>query len=315
VTDKARVGLARTVWRYALRQKAAFVRWRESRYRAWSNSLILSTPPAPVDPQSETEIHSLTCEKDYADLLWCLKSLRFHSGRGFNVVVHDDGSLSPRANGHLREHLPGLTIVSKPEADERMRDLIRPYDACRQFRDRLPLARRLFDFPVFATRNQFMILDSDILFFANPAEMFDLMDRHRPFFMADYQDGYVYPRAEIAKRYGVDVMPAFNTGISYFAKEMFDNGFIETFCRDLEAAGFQSHPWAEQSLFAMLLSRHPGGADRLPAAYAISRRNINDRSVCGHFVNDGSRGLFYTYGIPRLLREGFLERGKRGVGT
>ena len=184
-----RVGLARTAWRYALRKKADFDRWQIARHRAMSHSVILKTPPAPVDPRSEIEVHSLTCEKDYPDLLWCLKTFRFLSNRSFNVVIHDDGSLSPLATDRLHRHLPGATIVSKQQADARMKDAMRPYKSCRAFRDRLPLARRVFDVPAFATREHFMILDSDILFFACPNDMLNRIDRNRLFFMSDYQDG------------------------------------------------------------------------------------------------------------------------------
>lgn len=306
--DNGRVGLARTVWRFALRKRAEFERWRVQRCRAQSHRMILNTPPLPIHPQAEIEIHSLTCENDYPDLLWCLKTFQFFAGRDINVVIHDDGSLSPQALRHLQQHLPGATVVSRQQADERIQGIISPYQACQAFRDRLPLARRLFDFPVFATRSHFLILDSDILFFASPQEMLQRIKQKQPFFMSDYQDGYVYPREVIAARYGVDVMPAFNTGISYLAKHMFDYDFIERYCGDLEQAGFQFHPWAEQTLFAMLFSRHSAGADRLPPSYGISRKGLNKQSVSHHFVNDGSRGLFYTQGIWQLVRDGFLAR-------
>jgi hypothetical protein len=311
--DNARVGLARTVWRYALRKKADLHRWQVKRHRAVSHAVILDTPPATVDPQSKIEIHSLTCETDYPDLLWCLKTFHFFSGRSFNVVIHDDGSLSHQAIEHLHKHLPGATIISKQQADARMREVIKPYDSCRAFRDRLPLARRLFDVPAFATRENFMILDSDILFFASPNDMLERMDHNRLFFMSDYQDGYVYPRADILARYGVEVMPAFNTGISYLSRDMFNYEFMEKYCGDLEQAGLQSHPWAEQTLFAILLSRRQGEADRLPDNYAISRKRISRETVSHHFVNDGSRGMFYTQGIRRLRKMGFVARYTKSI--
>lgn len=124
--------------------------------------------------------------------------------------------------------------------------------------------------------------------------------------MSDYQDGYVYSRAEIASRYGVDVLTRFNTGISCFRKDVFDWEFIERYCADIEAAGLQAHPWAEQALFAILLSRHRERVDRLPSEYAISQTPIGPSTVSHHYVNDGSRGMFYTHGIPYLRRTTFL---------
>lgn len=300
-----RVGLARTVWRRYLRIRAGVWAWWAERCRAKSRSLILQTAPVGVDPQADIEIHSLTCERDYTDLLWCLKTFFRFSGRRCNVVLHDDGSLSAEAHGHLRRHLPGVTIIAKSQADERMRDVMAPYPASRAFRDRLPLARRLFDVPVFATRERFMILDSDVLFFAKPEEMLESIDRGRLCFMSDYQDGYVYPRAEIATRYGVDIVSAFNTGICVLAKDIFDADFIENYCRGLGPAGLERHPWAEQTLFGLLLSRHQERADRLSGRHRISRTPLDARTISHHFVNDGSRALLYTRGIPYLRKHGF----------
>jgi hypothetical protein len=229
------------------------------------------------------------------------------------LVIHDDGSLTAGALGHLRQHLLGVTIVCKPEADERIARALAARPASRAFRERLPLARRIFDFPVFAKRTHYLVLDSDVLYFAYPDEMLNLMDRHRPFFMSDYQDGYIYSREEIAARYGVDVVPAFNTGVSFFAKDMHQPDLIERYCRDAEQHGVLSHPWAEQTLFAILFSEKKWGAERLSKRYRISRDPIDAGTVCHHFVNDGSRGSFYTEGIRFLKRAGFIRDYARSV--
>lgn len=307
-------GLPERLRRFLLLSKRAVkVAWA-ARQRAKACAAILETPPAPVDPQSRLEIHALTCERDYTDLLWCLKSLFLYSGRSFNVVVHDDGSLGAQALAHLHRHLQGATIVSRGEADQRMRPVLAGRDACREFRDHCPLARRLFDFPAFASHEHFLTLDSDVLFFAKPEAMLQLMDHGRPFFMSDYQDSYVFPRADVLDRYGVDLVPAFNTGIAYLAKAMFDHGFIETYCRDLGRAGLLAHPWSEQTLFAILVSRRPDGVARLPAGYAISRSRIGPETISQHFVNDGSRDFLHITGIPRLRRAGFIAEYTKRFG-
>lgn len=300
--------------RFLVWQKRALkVAWA-THQRAKARAAILQTPPAPVDPLASLEIHALTCARDYPDLLWCLKSLIFYSGRSFHVVVHDDGSLDAQSLAQLQWHLPGATIVTRDQADERMRPVLAGRDACRAFRDHCPLARRLFDFPIFASHEHFLTLDSDVLFFASPDEMLRLMDRGRPFFMADYQDSYVFPRADVRERYGVDLVPAFNTGIAFLAQSMVDHALIETYCRDLNNAGLLSHPWSEQTLFAILFSRHEVGAERLPETYGISRRRIGPETVCHHFVNDGSREFLHITGIPRLRRARFITAYTRRFG-
>jgi hypothetical protein len=303
-----RVDPARRVWRYILARLANHRAKHEQRCRKRADALILETPPTPVDPAAEIEIHSLTCEKDYLDLLWCIKTFHYFSARPCNIVIHDDGSLSPKALDQLYRHLPGTTIISRTQADERMRDVLRRHPACQAFRERLPLARRVFDFPTFACRDRFLILDSDVLFFRRPDAMLHAIDCRRLFFMSDYQDGYISTRPKLASRYGVDIMPRFNTGISCLGKEVFDLDFIEQYSKDVESAGLRSHPWAEQTLFALLLSRHGDGVERLPDVYAISRTSISATTVSHHYVNDGSRAMFYTQGVPHLRRTTFIPR-------
>jgi hypothetical protein len=298
-----KIGPARAIWRFALRQKA---RWREARVarcRASSDQAILKTREITIDPQSSIEIHCLTCERDYLDLLWCLKSLRYFAGRPFDLVIHDDGSLSEMAIASLHTHLRGVHIVSKEAADALVAARMALTPASKAFREKL----RLFDFPVIAKREQFMILDSDVLFFSAPNEMLGLMDRGIPFFMSDYQDGYVHAREVLASRYNVELMPAFNTGVSYFSKVMDDRDFIERYCSDAERNGLLSHPWTEQTLFALLFARQAGLAKRLSPQHSISRTPIDEQTVCHHFVNDGSRGDFYVRGIRRLRRIGFVR--------
>lgn len=309
-----RVDPARRVWRFLLRQKKAVKTAWAAHQRARSREMILKTPPAPVDPHAAIEIHSLTCERDYTDLLWCLKTLALYSGRSFNLVLHDDGSLGARSIEHLRGHLPGATIVSRQQADERVQAAMAGHAACRSFRDRLPLAKKLFDFPAFATRERYLMLDSDVLFFRTPDEMLRLLDDDEPFYMADFQDGYVFTRDEISTRYGVDVLPVVNTGVSCMARDMCDYDFLDRCCRDLDEAGLLSHGWAEQTLIAILFSKQGRRVRRLSSSYGISSQPIDSETACHHFVNDGSRDLFYTRGIRRLRRRGFFRDYTRRFG-
>src|SRR5947208_8004212 len=58
---------------------------------------IMDTPAIVCNGSALVEIHALTCERDYIDLIWCLKTFRYYSGLSFHLVIHDDGSLSSQA--------------------------------------------------------------------------------------------------------------------------------------------------------------------------------------------------------------------------
>jgi hypothetical protein len=280
------------------------VRWK----KAQSRKKILQTPSATLDQHSNIEIHALTCENDYTDLLWTLKTFIHFTDRQCYVVIHDDGSLSNEATRNITKHLPGVSVIAKAQADKTMSARLQDYKACQRFRATNPLALKIFDFPAFAKNDHFLVLDSDVLFFKRPEEILTSIKRNRLFFMSDYQDSYIVSRDEIRKRYCRQIPHAFNTGISFLSKSLEDLSFIEKYCEDLEKENLLQHSWSEQTLWALLLSRLPDVADRLPETYSISSQPIDSKTISHHFVNDGSRGFFYTRGIEHLQQTGFPQQ-------
>lgn len=310
---KIQVRPARRARREFLRWKALARESRIARAQLRAQTAILRTPPAKLDRHARHEVRSLACQRDHIDLLWALKTLIHYSKRTFDVVVHDDGSLTSEAIDILQRHLSGVRIVSSSAAADRVADLMPGNPACRAFREACSLIRRLFDSPAFATRADFLIFDSDVLFFCKPVEMLACMDGRQPFFMSDFQDAYVLSRYEVKKKYGLTLLPDFNAGISYPSKNMLVYGLMGEYCSGPLERGLLSRPWSEQMLFAMLFSRNEREVRRLSAGYSISQAPIGKNTVSHHFVNDGSRGDLYARGIPHLRRAKFLLDYSRAV--
>jgi hypothetical protein len=71
------------------------VRWR-----------VLKTPPVHRLTDGSCEIHVLTCERDWLDLIWCLKSFFSVCEFRFRLCIHDDGSVRPEEPSALGSHFP-----------------------------------------------------------------------------------------------------------------------------------------------------------------------------------------------------------------
>jgi hypothetical protein len=90
-------------------------------YKRLYRRRILSTRAVECDPNAPCEVYALTCERDYLDLIWCLKTFSHYSRLVFHLVIHDDGSLTEGALDRLAGHFRYARIIRGADADEEMR--------------------------------------------------------------------------------------------------------------------------------------------------------------------------------------------------
>ena len=133
------------------------VRWR-----------ILNTPPIAETSDCRCEIHVLTSQHDWLNLIWALKSFYAASGRCYALCIHEDGTLDGFALSSLRRHFPTARIIRRQEADQRLAYELRGFPRSLQFRDANLLAPKLFDFIAFLQSDRMVLFDSDLLFSTEP---------------------------------------------------------------------------------------------------------------------------------------------------
>jgi hypothetical protein len=277
---------------------------------------IYDSRPIPCGDTRGYEVHILTCERDRTMAFWALKSFYYHLDERPPLVVHDDGSLTQESFRLFHDHFPGCTVVraDRAEEDSRLRESLKSLPLCElwRFRCDFQLAKKLFDFPCFATEPFIVGIDSDILFFRKPLEVLECASASVPFMASDYQEAYEFDAA-LLQRAGQDfaLVPRLNTGLFGLRGEAFDFTLVET----LLEAWVEASParrfefwkgWLEQTMLACLFSRSGGGRVLDLSRYQISSMLISDQTVSQHFVNDGSRSAFCHWGLRRLDEAGFL---------
>lgn len=283
---------------------------------------ILDAQPIP-SINGALEVHMLLNHARIYEGLWSLYSFSYFYGQPCCIVVHDDGTLSGADTVALRTLFPGCQVISRRLADSIvMTSFEREGLArCARLRDTLIFALKLFDPFFFAQSHWLIMLDSDVLFFAQPVELFTdgcdaAQDVAQTSNLYSYDNGYRYCLApkELAALAGRECIERFNPGVVRIRNGSLDFRRIE---RYLQHPGFwkesgQGNYYAELTLWALELTL--AGANALPDTYAICpNASYHPNAVSGHYCGGGYwASLFYTRGLSKLART-FLRRGRIGV--
>ncbi len=135
---------------------------------------VLATPPIECNPEAAVEYISLICHRDVNIYILATKSfLRFFGDVA--VVVHSDGTLTEKDIEVLQHHIPGLRVISRREADDRVSAEVGS-SLLKDARRNDVSFIKLIDVNLFSRKRR-IVADSDILFLRRPAEVIDWIER------------------------------------------------------------------------------------------------------------------------------------------
>lgn len=270
----------------------------------------MSVPPIRCGENDDLEVHILTSRSDFLDAVWCLKTFFFFSSQKAQLTIHDDGTLSDGQKHTLKHHFQGARILSRPEADTAMRKALkgRPFSTRYRFDNFVFHSIKLFDTLLLSRSKSVLLLDSDVLFFALPAQLDNCLAKKTGAFMSDYRNSYSIPAEEIRSLFSTGVPEHFNSGLLYIPDKVlfFEDELVERFLSIAFEKGLPHKYWLEQTAFALLCGKSTAPFERLNPEYGISSSPMDKNRVCHHYVTDGSRKAFYSMGLKRLREEGFI---------
>src|SRR5262245_35576694 len=275
-------------------------------YRDVVRPRILSTPPIEDTIDERCEIHVLTSKEDWLNLVWTLKSFYVASGRRYALCIHEDGSLVEAELAALGKHFPAARIIQRAEADAKLAELLRGFPRSLAFRNTNLLAPKVFDFVAYLESDRMGLLDSDLLFFAEPTIYLQRVEDpayRRNTFNADCADAYTVEPDAVREHFGHQLLPRVNSGFGLVHRDSIRWEWLEEF---LALPGIlDGHFWRiEQTLFALCSSRY--GVELLPDEYTLLLAPAVGMPAFRHY-NGVIRHLMYSEGIARLVSEGFLE--------
>lgn len=300
----------RNRWHHFLRIKKEGLYTAYQRRRLWPK--ILATPPIYTDPITdgcELCIHLMCYRGDYLAAIWALKSFYHQSGKTYPLTIHIQGSSTELLESRLLQHFPRARFISQGEADGMVESDLRRRGLYRlaEMRRAIPTVQKLTDFLTMTSARRVMILDADVLFFDNPAELAELNGAQREEFLVqrDFMNAYTISLERGKSDFGINLQPAINVGIIRLTPGVIDLEKCNEYLAHPEFAQLEGH--TEQTLWALEASRK-GLVSYLPASYYISAggRVECDRLRARHY-SGLSRGMFTREGVPYLIHSGFLE--------
>jgi hypothetical protein len=273
-------------------------------YRDKIRPKILQTRPCTGLVDDSAEVHVLTSEQDWLNLLWTLKSFYNVSDKPYKLVIHEDGSLGEEEKGHMIRLFPDAAIISRKESDSKVLPSLEASPRALDFRSTNALSLKLFDFPFFLNSERMILLDSDILFYSRPQVLLDRIAD--PAYMKntvnrDVSGALNVEGTEVEMKFGFSLIERFNSGLGLIHQNSLNVDWIEEF---LGLKGILSHFWRiEQTLIALCSCRY--GAELLPPEYDVYLTNGIGNRPSRHYVG-AVRHLMYAEGMKRLYKEGSI---------
>lgn len=252
------------------------------KYREW----LQQTPPIPVvESAPNAEVHQLLGHRHVGMGLWSLKSLVKSAAAGLGVVVHDDGSLTSEDVSLMRQHLPGIRIITRTDADERMRAALAKYPACTSFRfGDVPVTNHrgqsynmfimsliLFDINLLTDCDKIIILDADVLFFRRPDIIADwALDRDdtRTLYSVEAYRPQRQPDGKLT--FGPKAARTLNSGLLCLTKsKIYNLDHIEDWVASNPDLMYTS-PVFEQLCYSYLIKRRDDTVELDPSKYGFN---------------------------------------------
>jgi len=272
--------------------------FRTAWYRDVVRARILKTSPVTADDISVCEIHVLTSEADYLNLVWALKSFYYASGRKYGLCVHDDGTLTDEIRETLAHHFPAARVLNRQGSEVAVLQELEEFPRCKEFRLSNHLAPKVFDFRHHLQADRMFLLDSDVLFFKEPAELLRRIEDpgyRKNSVNADIASAYTVKPTDVKERCHVDLIPRFNSGLGVIHRDSLQLDWVEEF---LGLPDILGHFWRiEQTLFALCSSRY--GVELLPPEYDVFLGGQVKNRPSRHYVGS-IRHEMYSEGIYLL---------------
>jgi hypothetical protein len=148
-----------------------------------------------------------------------------------------------------------------------------------------------------------LLLDSDILFFASPKALLDLIDDRKLKMNSlnkDWGQGYTVNPETLRPLLDFEFPPFINSGLGLIHRGSIHFDWVEEF---LALPGILSHPHQiEQTLIALCSARF--GFVMLPSEYDVRLESPPPGAPSRHYTGP-IRHLMYSEGIRRLKKAGF----------
>lgn len=264
--------------------------------------LLRAARHRPSRPEAAVSVHMLVSSQTWRMGIMSAYAFEFFTGKRWEFVIHEDGSIDAATQQLIRESFPGCRVVSRAEADQVVTERLKAHPACLRSRSAHNLFLKFFDSPAFAPHERFVILDSDLLFYRHAPEIVRWLESgaNECWFNQDLKEGYSSPGTGIEEVLGFKLWDRVNSGLCLLTKDAFSLDLSETFLEKCAPMAIKPN-LLEQTLFAVNASRFNQGG-MLSQQYEISERQFRrPDAICRHYLSTNKWTMLYLEGPPSLV--------------
>ena len=230
-------------------------------------------------------LRTLLCHKDVGLAIHCLNSALQLSSDPVQLVIHEDGSLTAEDREQLISSIPGVRILDRQVADERMAECLAAFPHARAFREGSVWGLKLLDV-VLLEPGLCFYLDSDIRFFRPFRGLFvDATTRGRCVFLRDtVWHAYSIRPWHLLDQRGLRVASGINTGLTLCDPHVFDLGFVNWFLSHLDWRVIPA--WTEPTCWAAIALRASGHyVDPEQVTNLYPSAKVTELTLGAHFLS------------------------------
>lgn len=260
------------------------------------------------------------CARDWLNALWTLRSFRHFVGQPFQLLLICDATVTPEIQAKLRHRLSGADVIQAGHpalsVDQAFKE---KYPSLYRLRldGRHALLPKIMDTSVLRKRDVVLSIDPDVLFFAPPTEYLEETNTDRGYFGrfnlprqdANPIGAFSLNPDEVREKLGIELPRRFNAGLASLNYPAARWDEVERVFAAVSPD--PSRAFLTEQTVVWLLANAGGWKPLPPKKYTIEPVDSLTGVTTRHYYGK-TRDLFYTEGIPELLRRGVLKGSANG---
>ncbi len=234
---------------------------------------------------ARVKVRTLLCHRDVPLATHCLRTIVDCSRDPVEIVVHEDGSLTPDDEIALSAALPGVRVLWRSEADAVMAERLARHPHARAFRAGSVWGLKMLDV-VLAESGDCYYVDGDIRFFRPFEGLFcrEAIAGRSVFLCDTVWVAYSVRPWHLMDRRRLHVVEGINTGLTLIDRLVYDLDFVDWF---LAQSDWRVIPaWTEPTCWAALAVRSNGHAiNPRQMTNLYPRARVTPATIGAHFLS------------------------------
>ncbi|MEN9389984.1 MAG: hypothetical protein RLZZ283_84, partial [Candidatus Parcubacteria bacterium] len=187
--------------------------------------------------RDDLSVHMLFGTRDFLLALWSLASWYSASSVHGRLFLHSDGTLTAKDKAILRRLFPSHTCIDARDVVQSHGDFFKAHPTLLQFRTEYKKfqAKKLLDPYLSSGARYRLLLDSDMLWFKNPIELWTALDAGLP--RALMMDDGAGPHSYVVFKDGTrlsEEVAKFNSGITFYREDQFSVDALTAYINSID---------------------------------------------------------------------------------